>query len=293
MVLFGLVLAVSLATAACAAPRADPALGVVNQTLAELPDGFLNLTPTELNDQLASGTPPAVVDVRERSEIERDGYIAGAVSVPLRTLAKQLGSLPSDPAMPLVVYCGSGQRSPMAVFALRALGFSQVMNLQGGFANWKRAGLPVDTNASNLKVPASPLVATGVDQAVLQRIDSVFSELPGDFGLVQAQQLNDELNSNTAPVLIDVRQPVETSASMLPGATPMPLRILLQDPSRLPSDKAADVVVYCGSGHRSAMGMIALRMAGYSHVRSLAGGTAAWEGTGLELGPGCGCTAQI
>ena len=36
------------------------------------------------------------------------------------------------------------------------------------------------------------------------------------------------------------------------------------------------VVVYCGSGHRSAMAMVAMQLAGYTNVKSLSGGWKAW-----------------
>lgn len=201
--------------------------------------------------------------------------------------------MPADRAAPVVVYCGSGQRSPMAVFALRALNFGQVRNLQGGLGNWKRAGLPVATDDSIRGVQASPSAPNGVDEQLLERLDGILTDLPGDFGLEQAQQLMQQMQSEERPILIDVRQPGETSHGMLEDATPIPIRTLLQDTSRLPDNKDANIVVYCGSGHRSAMALLALNLAGYRHVRSLFGGTAAWEAAGLSLGPGCGCSVPL
>jgi rhodanese-related sulfurtransferase len=272
----------------------DHVFDTVEQTLAALPDGFLNITPLELNAELTSSARPLLIDVRQPDEIARDGYIAGATSIPLRTLARSLGGIPADRAAPMVVYCGSGQRSPMAVFALRALDFGQVRNLQGGLGNWKRAGLPVATDDSIRRVQALPSAPNGVDGQVLGRLDEILTDLPGDFDLVQPAQVLQEIQSEeAAPILIDVRQPGETSHGMLEGATPIPIRTLLQDTSRLPDNKDANVVVYCGSGHRSAMALLALDLAGYRHVRSLFGGTGAWQTAGLDLGPGCGCSVPL
>ena len=46
--------------------------------------------------------------------------------------------------------------------------------------------------------------------------------------------------------------------------------------SEWPADKNMPVVVYCGSGHRSAMAMVAMQLAGYTNVKSLSGGWKAW-----------------
>ena len=43
----------------------------------------------------------------------------------------------------MIVYCRSGVRAALAASTLKALGYQDVANLDGGIAAWKQAGLPV------------------------------------------------------------------------------------------------------------------------------------------------------
>jgi glyoxylase-like metal-dependent hydrolase (beta-lactamase superfamily II) len=54
-----------------------------------------------------------------------------------------------DKAQPIVVYCGTTQRSALAAEMLVKLGYTNVQNYRDGFFNWKRAGMPVvETDAA-------------------------------------------------------------------------------------------------------------------------------------------------
>jgi rhodanese-related sulfurtransferase len=82
-----------------------------------------------------------VLDVRPAAEFGA-GHIAGARSVPISELRKQLKALPADAE--IVAYC----RGPYCVYAddaVRALdrnGF-RAARLEDGYPEWKRAGLPI------------------------------------------------------------------------------------------------------------------------------------------------------
>ncbi len=89
-----------------------------------------------------------VVDVRGQSEWDA-GHIAGAVHVPLATLADRLDELPRD--TPLVLQCQGGGRSSIASALLQANGFENVANLRGGIRAWQEAGLPVDQEPETVK----------------------------------------------------------------------------------------------------------------------------------------------
>jgi rhodanese-related sulfurtransferase/DNA-binding MarR family transcriptional regulator len=83
-----------------------------------------------------------VLDVRPAEEY-RAGHLPGALSVPLKELAKRLGSLPKD--REIVAYC----RGPYCVFApeavklLRAHGHRAVA-LEDGVSEWRARGLPLE-----------------------------------------------------------------------------------------------------------------------------------------------------
>ena len=50
-----------------------------------------------------------------------------------------------------------------------------------------------------------------------------------------------------------------------------------------PADKDAEIVVYCGSGHRSTMAMTILLTEGYTNVTSLKGGLGGWVEAGFPV----------
>ena len=103
----------------------------------------------EAAEQLSSGA--TVVDVRGRAEYE-EGHIPGAVNIPLPTLAARAGELPAD--APLVLHCESGTRSSIAASLLHTLGRGPVMNYRGGFADWKRAGKPIERGTADAHAAA-------------------------------------------------------------------------------------------------------------------------------------------
>jgi sulfur-carrier protein adenylyltransferase/sulfurtransferase len=88
-------------------------------------------------------------------------------------------------------------------------------------------------------------------------------------------QLHAERERNGNLVLLDVREPFEWDIVHLEGARLIPLGQL---PSRLRElDGHADIVTYCHHGMRSLQAVEILRAAGFSKVRSLAGGIDAWS----------------
>jgi hydroxyacylglutathione hydrolase len=83
-----------------------------------------------------------VIDVRADSEWNA-GRIPGARHIFLGDLLEESSELPRD--RPLVVACQGGSRSSIGASLLRSLGFTNVLNFAGGFAEWRKAGLPVET----------------------------------------------------------------------------------------------------------------------------------------------------
>jgi molybdopterin/thiamine biosynthesis adenylyltransferase/rhodanese-related sulfurtransferase len=82
-----------------------------------------------------------VLDVREPDEFEQ-GAIPGAVHIPRGHLEGQVeGKLPDRDA-PIIVHCASGFRSAFAAKTLQELGYTNVVNLAGGFNKWKDEGRP-------------------------------------------------------------------------------------------------------------------------------------------------------
>jgi rhodanese-related sulfurtransferase len=246
--------------------------------LTNIPEGYYTIKAADLNTALAD-KPPFLLDVREASEIEKDGYIAGAVNIPVREVLANLDKLPAQD-QPIVVYCASGARGALTMAALQFLGYTDVKNLAGGIGGWKKAELAVE-----MGVPAAPVAGTApeVDATRLANLSAFFTDMPDGFYTVKSADLNVELTGSPVPFVMDVRTPDEFAAGYIEGAVNIPINEVPANLAKLPADKAAPIVALCQSGHRGALAMMYLRMTGYTNVRNLAGGMNAWIAAELPV----------
>jgi rhodanese-related sulfurtransferase len=93
-------------------------------------------------------------------------------------------------------------------------------------------------------------------------------------------------------LLVDIREPAEYQRGRIPGAIHLPRGLLefeihaLVDSARTNRDlPKADqaIVLYCGTGGRSALAAQCLEAIGYKNVRSMSGGIVAWAAAHLPL----------
>jgi rhodanese-related sulfurtransferase len=260
-----------------------PVAGVVDwatvwgEYLAAMPEGYYTVKAPDLNTMLADKAP-FLLDVREAGEIEKDGFIAGAVNIPVREVLANLDKLPAQD-QPIVIYCASGHRGALAMAALQFLGYTDVKNLGGGLGGWKKAEFAVE-----MGTPAAPEAGTApeVDAARFAALNKFMTELPEGFYTVKAADLNTEL-VDAAPFILDVRTADEFAAGHIDGAVNVDIKEVPANLAQLPADKAAKVVVLCASGHRGALVMMYMRMTGYTEVRNLGGGMNAWAAAELPV----------
>ena len=97
--------------------------------------------PAEVARRLAAGEKIVVIDVRDPDEF-RDGHLEAAANISRGFLEFRVGTAVSDPSTPVVLYCQTGLRSMLAAKALKDLGYSTVINLQGGYQKWVQSGMP-------------------------------------------------------------------------------------------------------------------------------------------------------
>lgn len=97
---------------------------------------------------------------------------------------------------------------------------------------------------------------------------------------ISAQELQRERDRKPDLVLLDVREPPEADIARIEGARLIPLRDLPRRLGELPA--RAEIVTHCHHGQRSMQAREILKGAGFSNVRSLAGGIDAWA---LEVDP--------
>jgi hydroxyacylglutathione hydrolase len=123
----------------------DRLAGATTRPIGQLADGPLRSCPVATFADLAAararGEDPAVLDVRTRTEWNRD-HIRGAAHVPLYELTASLGRLPS---VPLWVHCGSGYRASIAASLLDRAG-RKVVLIDDDYSNAAPAGLQLTTD---------------------------------------------------------------------------------------------------------------------------------------------------
>jgi rhodanese-related sulfurtransferase len=271
-----------------AAPMAGMAIAADKDLVAaldkfftNLPDGFNNVAPATINDQMKA-TKMTLIDVREASEFAT-GYIEGFVNVPVRTLIKS-DKLPADKAAPIIITCASGHRGMMSMVALNLLGYTNVKNISGGVNGWKTANLPVVGAASSAASSAVASSAAAFD--VKSVLDKYFSAIPDGYYNVAPAAAADQMKA-TKTFLLDMREASEiTTNGWIEGETNIPTRTLIKNLDKLPADKATPIIVTCGSGVRSPMGMVALQLLGYTNVKNLQGGFGAWKTANLAVKTG-------
>jgi glyoxylase-like metal-dependent hydrolase (beta-lactamase superfamily II)/rhodanese-related sulfurtransferase len=95
---------------------------------------------------LAGRPEIALIDLREKGERDRHGYIAGSLHAPYPELQDNISpgglvrELATATGKRVVFYCAFGERSAMAVQAAQDAGITSACHIEGGIAAWKKAG---------------------------------------------------------------------------------------------------------------------------------------------------------
>ncbi len=131
------------------------------------------------------------------------------------------------------------------------------------------------------KPTTAPTAAPAVAFDMKATLDKHFSNLPDGWGTIAPAALNDQIKA-AKPFIVDVRETSEFATGSIEGSVNIPIRTLMKNLDKLPA-KDQPIVVTCGSGHRSAFGMEALQLLGYTNVKSMAGGFSAWKAANLPV----------
>jgi len=109
----------------------------------------------------------------------------------------------------------------------------------------------------------------------LQEIEFACDMTPPPLHEIDVHQLKIRLAQDTAFVLLDVREPAEIEVACLPGSVKIPLGEL---PARISElDPAAETIVHCKAGGRSAKALQLLLDAGFTNACHVQGGINAWS----------------
>jgi len=100
------------------------------------------LSPRDFKSTLASKPDAILVDVRTPDEFS-EGIIEGAINIDFKdpSFGEKINAL--DKSKPYFLYCLSGKRSGDAAKQMDSVGFKSIYMLEGGFKDWKNAGLEI------------------------------------------------------------------------------------------------------------------------------------------------------
>src|SRR5207302_5826735 len=210
--------------------------------LSELPE-LASMQPQELQALLDAGV--TALDVRP-GEAFASGHVPASINIALSgQFASWAGSVLGLSSRPVLIAETADQISE-ARLRLARVGIEDARGyLQGGFAAWKEAGLPI-----------------------------------AEFQQIAVETLRDWLQAGHAE-LLDVRREGEWKSAHIQGATWSPLDTLAK--SLPPIDPNAPIAVHCKSGYRSAIACSVLQRAGFRNVANVVGGFDAWQAANLPF----------
>ncbi len=186
--------------------------------------------------------PHVLLDVRP-GKATGQGFIKGAVSLPLGDLPANLAKFPSrDLKPPIMVYDkNGGDDAKNAAKTLIAAGYNKVIIVTGGFEAWKAAAFPVETGAPSANIAYTPKPRPG--ELSIEEFRKIAASAPAD------------------AMILDVRNIDEAGAGMIKGAKNVPDEDLLDRLAELPKDKM--IVAHCSTGVRAEMAYHKLKEKGY------------------------------
>jgi rhodanese-related sulfurtransferase len=129
-----------------------------SQIVAQARQSIPEITVAQAREELDQGQVGLLLDVREPAEWEK-GHIPGAVLAPRGMLEWY-----ADPTTPyakpelttkrdahIIVACASGGRSMLAAQTLQSMGYTNVVNMAGGFNEWSKQGFPIEEGTGEMK----------------------------------------------------------------------------------------------------------------------------------------------
>ena len=234
------------------AAEVDPALVTrFNDILTAMPEGYGGISIDDLNTLIAENPDLILIDVRTAEEVEENGHIDAptVMFIPIEEFVARRADWPADKDAAIVVYCGSGHRSTIAMPILWSYGYTNVRSMKGGYAEWLKAGYAT---------VGAPEVEVDLDSAF-----TIFLDNMQGYNTIGLDAVNLALTEDPLPFLLDVREFSEVEEKgHIESAVNLPLREFLDNPAYLPAQDAK-LISYCGSGWRCTIAITALGALGY------------------------------
>lgn len=108
---------------------------IKSEALAKAP----HISTEQLSGYLSSEEDFVLLDVRTEEEYQA-GHIQGAQWFPRGKLEYYIQERIEGPDSKIVLYCRTGGRSALATLTLKDMGYTNVVDLDGGFKKWVAKG---------------------------------------------------------------------------------------------------------------------------------------------------------
>lgn len=229
----------------CADQPDAPAYFIMNATLNKqerqmlhdlLPKSLTPIPVEKVSEMQKEGVQ--ILDTRNPSEFSK-GHIKGSINIGLSGNYASWAGTVLDHTKPIVIVANPGKEEE-AVLRLGRIGYDNVV----GFVD-------------------------GGPPAFLFR-----KEIVSQLERVSAQELKNELKSDSPPLVLDVRTEAEWKDKHLEGALNIPLNRLSKRLSEVPRNKR--IVIHCLGGYRSMIAASILSANGFADLSDLVGGINAW-----------------
>lgn len=186
-----------------------------------------------------------ILDTRS-PEAFASGHLAGSINVGLDGRYAEYAGDIARPGEPVVIVADAGRETEAKV-RLARIGFDRV---RGAITDVERvlADHPERSDRAH-RLPVSDVAEWSAEDPAVQ--------------------------------LLDIRNPGEQEAGVLPGTVSIPLARLLEHYDDLDPDRPT--LVYCAGGYRSSVGASLLRSRGFDRVADIIGGFDAWADAGLPI----------
>src|SRR5579864_754464 len=97
----------------------------------------------QYKQMVSSSEQHVLIDTREDSEWAAS-HAAGSIHLGKGIIERDIETKVPQKDATLVLYCGGGFRSALAADALRVMGYSNAISLDGGWRAYQGSGLPVE-----------------------------------------------------------------------------------------------------------------------------------------------------
>ncbi|KRR20233.1 thiosulfate sulfurtransferase [Bradyrhizobium lablabi] len=235
-----------------------------------------SVTPSQVRTALLLRQEIALLDVRHEATFATGHPLFAANMAADRIALEAEARLPRKD-VPIVIYDAGEGLVPQAAERLKALGYSNVRQLEGGLQGWKLAGYEVFEDVNSYAKAFGELVESR------RHTPSLAAE---EVGALIATGANIQI--------LDVRRFDEYATMNIPGSISVPGAELVLRAGRAAPDPETTIIVNCAGRTRSIIGTQSLINAGVANkVMALRNGTIGWTLAKQNLEHGSGRRGEI